>query len=45
MLKNFNTVYSANKGNYRRVSCLGEHNTRGTSPPWLNKQGNYRICL
>jgi len=18
---------------------------KGTSPPWVNKQGNYRICL
>jgi len=33
------------KGDYRKVSCLGEHNTHGTSPPWGNKQGNYRICL
>jgi len=33
------------KCDYRTVSCLGEHNTQGTSPPWVNKQGNYRICL
>jgi len=39
-----NTVYSAVKGNYRKVSCLGEHNTQETSPPWVNKQGNYRVC-
>ena len=26
------------KGNHRKVSCLGEHNTQGTSPPWANKQ-------
>jgi len=31
--KNFNTVYSASKGNYRKVSCLGEHNMQETSPP------------
>jgi len=31
--KNFNTVYSSSKGNYRKVSCLGEHNTQETSPP------------
>ena len=43
--KNFNTVYSASKGNYRKVSCQREHTTQGTSPPWVNKQGNYRICL
>jgi len=24
---------------------LGEHNTQRTSTPWVNKQGNYRICL
>ena len=36
---------SASKGNYRKVSCLGEHNTQGASLPWINKQGNYRICL
>jgi len=23
------------KGNYRKVSCLGEHNTQGTSPHWV----------
>jgi len=33
------------KRNYRKMSCLGEHNTQGTSTPWVNKQGNYRICL
>jgi len=33
------------KGNYRKVSWLGENNSQGTSPPWVNKQGNYRICL
>jgi len=33
------------KGNYRKFSCLGEHNTQGTSPPWFNKQGNYRFGL
>ena len=37
--QNFNTVYSASNGNYRKVSCLGEHNTQETSPPWVNKQG------
>jgi len=37
--KNFNTVYSASKDDYRKVSCLGEHNTQETSPPWVNKQG------
>ena len=30
--KKLNTVYSAIKGNYRKVSCLGEHNTQKTSP-------------
>jgi len=34
-----------NKINYRKVSCLGEHSTQGTSTPWVDKQGNYRICL
>ena len=29
----------------RKVSCLGEHNTQGTSTPWVNKQANYRFCL
>jgi len=24
---------SASKGNYRKVSCLGEHNTQGASLP------------
>ena len=43
--KNFNTVYSASKGNYRKLSCLWEHSTQETSPPWVNEQGNYRICL
>jgi len=43
--KIFNMVYSDSKGNYHKVSCLEEHNTQGTSPPWVNKQGNYRICL
>jgi len=33
------------KGDYRKVSCLGEDNMQGTSPPWVNKQRNYRICL
>jgi len=28
------------KGNYHKVSCMGEHNKKGTSPPWVNKQGN-----
>jgi len=37
--KSFNTVYSSSKDNYRKVSCLGEHNTQETSPPWVNKQG------
>jgi len=23
------------KGVYRKVSCLGEHNMQGTSPPWV----------
>jgi len=36
---------SISKCNYREVSCLGEHNTQGSSSPWFNKQGNYRICL
>jgi len=39
------TYICISKGNYRRVSCLGEHNTQGTLPPWVNKQGNYTICL
>jgi len=30
--KNLNTVNSVVKGNYRKVSCLGEHNTQETSP-------------
>jgi len=34
-----------NKINYRQVSRLGEHSTQGTSTPWVEKQGNYRICL
>jgi len=38
-------VYSVSKGNHRKVSCLGEINAQGTSPPLVNKQGNYRICL
>jgi len=29
----------------RNVFCLGEHNTQGTSPPWVNNQGNYITCL
>jgi len=29
----------------RKVSCMVEHNTQGTSTPWVNKQFNYRICL
>ena len=33
------------KSNYRKISCLGEHNTQGTSTPWVNKQDNYTICL
>jgi len=33
------------KGNYCKVSCLGEHSAQGTSSPWVNRQGNYRICL
>ena len=37
--KTFNTVYSSSKGNYRKVSCLGDHNTQKTSPPWVTKQG------
>ena len=44
-LKKTWSVYAATKGNYRKVSCQGEHNTQGTSPTWVNKQGNYRICL
>jgi len=28
----FNTVYSASKSNFRKVSCQAEHNTQGTSP-------------
>jgi len=43
--KFFNTVYSASKGNCRKVSCLGEYNTQGTSPTWVNNQCNCRICL
>jgi len=31
--KIFNAVYSASKGNYGKVSFLGEHNTQRTSPP------------
>jgi len=42
--KNFNTVYSASKGNCRKFSCLGEHNTQETSPPCTNEQDNYRVC-
>jgi len=45
MFNTFNTVYSASKGNCRKVSCLEEHNTQGASHPWVNKQGNYRIFL
>ena len=26
------------------VKFLWEHNTQGTSTPWVNKQGNYRMC-
>jgi len=37
--KKFNTLYPSSNGNYRKVSCLGEHNTQETSPPWVNKQG------
>jgi len=37
--KKLNTVYSASKGSYRKVSCLGQHNAQETSPPWVNKQG------
>jgi len=33
------------KGNYRKFCCLREHKTQETSPLWVNKQGNYRICL
>jgi len=33
------------KSNYHKISCLGEHSTQGTPTPWVNKQGNYRICL
>jgi len=33
------------KGDYCNVSFRGEHNMQGTSTPWVNKQGNYRICL
>jgi len=29
----------------RKVSCLGEHSTQGTSTPWVNKQVNCWICL
>jgi len=29
--ENFNTVCSASKGNYRKVSCLGKDNTQETS--------------
>jgi len=25
--------------------CLGQHNTQGTSPSWVNKQGKSRLCL
>ena len=38
-------IYFISKCNYRKVSCLGEHSLQGTSPPWVNKQGNYGICL
>jgi len=38
-------VNCTSKGNYRKVSCVGEHNTQGTSSLWVNKQGAYRICL
>jgi len=45
-VKKFSILYtSASKGNYRKVSCLGEHNTQGTSPSCVNKQGDYRICI
>ena len=37
--KIFNTIYSASKSNYRKVSCQEEHNTQETSNPWV-KQGN-----
>ena len=30
--KILHTVHSASKGNYRKVSCRGEHSTQGTSP-------------
>jgi len=43
--KYFIAVYSDSKGNYPNVSCQGEHTTQGTSSPWVNKRGNYRICL
>jgi len=33
------------KGNSRKMSCLGEHSTQGTSALWVNKQSNYRICI
>ena len=37
----FDTVYSASNADYPNVSCHTEHYTQGTSPPWVNKQGNY----
>jgi len=30
--------YSASKGNYRKISCQGEHNTQGTSLPELTSK-------
>ena len=32
------------KGDYRKVSCLWEHNTQGISP-LANEQSKYKICL
>jgi len=35
-LRHRNRVHSCiSKGNYRKVPCLGEHNTQGTSPHWV----------
>jgi len=33
------------KGNYRKVSCLREHDAQGNSPHRVNMESNYRICL
>jgi len=37
-LRRWYRVYiSISKGDYREVSCLGEHNMQATSPLWVNK--------